>query len=245
MKAFLDNFAAVLGTATIGLLLLSVSHEYGYFWIVGSRFQTFLSTTDYFSNAILWLPVLLLVFNAYIDWGVLFGKRTYSFGVNWKWKLVYWVMLLGWPVVAVFIMRESYTLTYALPIIVLWLGVVAVQLPYANADSETLQLVHRAMVATPVIALIAFSEGVQQGQNALETYSEPYQVELKAGGKLNRIVLRAFDKGVLVRDPAESRVEFVRWDDMQGISRLAPPSSKEPFSCAWFNVNCSKATTLP
>ncbi len=57
MKALLDNFAAVLGSATIGLLLLSITHEYGYFWVVGSKFQTFLTTTDYFSNAILWVPL--------------------------------------------------------------------------------------------------------------------------------------------------------------------------------------------
>jgi hypothetical protein len=67
MKAFLDNFAAVLASATLALLLLSVCHEYGYFWGVGSRFQTFVSTTDYFSNAILWLPVLLILLYAYLD----------------------------------------------------------------------------------------------------------------------------------------------------------------------------------
>jgi hypothetical protein len=76
MKAFLDNFAAILGAVTVSLLLLSVTHEYGYFWIVGSRFQTFLTTSDYFSNAILWLPWLPVVLLAYADLDVLLGKRT-------------------------------------------------------------------------------------------------------------------------------------------------------------------------
>jgi hypothetical protein len=46
MKEFLDNFAAILGAATIALLLFAVCHEYGYFWVIGSQFQTFVSTSD-------------------------------------------------------------------------------------------------------------------------------------------------------------------------------------------------------
>jgi hypothetical protein len=42
MKVFLENFAAILGAASVTLLLMSICHEYGYFWSIGSRFQTFL-----------------------------------------------------------------------------------------------------------------------------------------------------------------------------------------------------------
>jgi len=75
MKAFLDHFAAVLGAVTVALLLMSVSHEYGYFWAVGRHFQTFLATSDYFSNAVLWLPAMMLALYGFLDWDVLLGKR--------------------------------------------------------------------------------------------------------------------------------------------------------------------------
>jgi hypothetical protein len=54
MKDFLDNFAAVVGAATLALLLFAVCHEYGYFSVIGNYFQPFVSTTDYFSNATQW-----------------------------------------------------------------------------------------------------------------------------------------------------------------------------------------------
>jgi hypothetical protein len=62
VKAFLDNFTAGLGAATVVLLLMSITHEYGYFWAVGRHFQTFLSTSDYFSNAVLWLPAMVVFY---------------------------------------------------------------------------------------------------------------------------------------------------------------------------------------
>jgi hypothetical protein len=105
VKAFLDNFAAILGATTAALLLVSVMHEYGYFWIVGSRFQTFLSTTDYFSNAILWLPWLFVMLYSYVDWDVLLGKRKYGFGWNWGtylWFLVIFGTLYFWPTKCLF-----------------------------------------------------------------------------------------------------------------------------------------------
>ncbi len=59
MKAFFEHFAAILGAATLALLVVSVSHEYGYFSSVGRQFQTFLTTTDYLSNSVPYLPGIL------------------------------------------------------------------------------------------------------------------------------------------------------------------------------------------
>ena len=54
MKAFLEHFAAILGALTIALLMMSITHEYGYFTLVGRHFQTLLTTTDYLANGVLW-----------------------------------------------------------------------------------------------------------------------------------------------------------------------------------------------
>ena len=61
MKAFLENFGTVLGAVTAALLLMSVVHEYGYFWPIGRHFQTFVTTSDYFVNAVVWLPAMLVL----------------------------------------------------------------------------------------------------------------------------------------------------------------------------------------
>jgi hypothetical protein len=118
------------------------------------------------------------------------------------------------------------------------------KLPYANAASEGLRIMHRAMVIAPVVALVSFGYGVSR-QSALETFSEPYQLELKQGIKINRIILRTFDKGVLVHDPAESRVEFIKWDELQKLSRFSVPESKVPPSCDLLGINCPRPSTSP
>jgi hypothetical protein len=209
MKALLDNFAAIIGAITIALLLLSVSHEYGYFWIVGSRFQTFLSTTDYFSNAILWLPWLAVISYFYVDWDVLVGKRLYVFKLDWK-NVTVALIMFGSPLLFFFFVGEVWPFGLILPFIFLWLFFQQ-KLPYADAKSGTLHFLHRTMVISPVVLALSVGWGLVQGQSALKSFDEPYTIVVKDGEKINRVLLRTFDKGLLVRDTSENRIEFIKW----------------------------------
>jgi hypothetical protein len=51
MENFLIRLAGFATVATVLIIVASVCHEWGYFWIIGSRFQTFLTWSEYFSNA--------------------------------------------------------------------------------------------------------------------------------------------------------------------------------------------------
>ena len=68
MKEFLDRFAAIVAIVTFSIVVLSLCHEYGYFFSVGRQFQAFISTSDYFANATLWLPATLVLMWGLIDW---------------------------------------------------------------------------------------------------------------------------------------------------------------------------------
>ena len=68
MKAFLEHFAAIVGFFTVALFAMSWCHEYGYFWSIGTQFQAFLTTTDYLTNGVLWLPFGVLLLYNYVDW---------------------------------------------------------------------------------------------------------------------------------------------------------------------------------
>jgi hypothetical protein len=244
MKAFLDHFAAILGAATIALLLMSVTHEYGYFWIIGRHFQTFLTTSDYFSNAVLWLPFSLFLLYGYLDWDVMFGRRRYTpLGLNWG--TVLWVLIwIGFPIAAFFYLplNSASVLTYALPIVLFWLMYGTQLLPFADTDSDLLRHVRRLLVVAPVVMLMLFGWGVSHGLIDLRSFSEPYTLEMKEGGRLQRILLRTFDKGILVRNPVDSRIEFVKWDGIERINRFSAPPSDAPPSCSWFGINCPEAT---
>jgi hypothetical protein len=243
VKGFLDNFAAILGAVTLALLLVSVTHEYGYFWIVGSRFQTFLSTTDYFNNAMLWLPWIFVALYAYVDWHVLLGKRKYDYGWNWP-TYLWFLFIFGVPIASLFVLDEVAVYVFLVPGFLAWLLLAGPNLPYANAESDDLKLAHRAMLLTPIVLAISFGWGIIHGQSALKSFDEPYTIELKSGS-VNRVLLRTFDKGVLVRDTAEKRVEFVKWDEIVRLYRFAPPERKMPVSCAWFGINCSEPPYVP
>ena len=70
-------------------------------------------------------------------------------------------------------------------------------------------------------------------------------MQTKAGERLNRIILRTFDKGILVRDVVENRIELLKWDDIAKIYRFAPAPRDVPLSCSWFGVNCGVSTANP
>jgi hypothetical protein len=243
VKAFLDNFASILGATTVGMLLLSVSHEYGYFWIVGSRFQTFLTTSDYFSNAILWLPWFAVILYVTLDWDVLFGTRRYStFG--WNWSTPLWlIVIIGVPIGAFFFFSPPSATYYIGPAVVLWLMYAPKHLPFANATDEF--LIHRIMVVVPVVMAAAFVWGSNQGQSDLTSFAEPYTIVAKGSGNPHRIILRTFDKGILARDTVDNRVEFIKWDDVSDLYRYAPPTANVTLSCSWFGIHCSRQPNIP
>ena len=82
IKAFLDHFAAVIGSATIAVLITSVSHEVGYFFVIGSHFQTFLTTTDYLTNGVLWLRVAFVTVWGMTDWSKLKNPPRAQSGIG-------------------------------------------------------------------------------------------------------------------------------------------------------------------
>lgn len=57
MRDWIDNAPKYLTVFSAAVLIISVTHEYGYFRIVGARFQSVETAHDYLTNAVLWLPV--------------------------------------------------------------------------------------------------------------------------------------------------------------------------------------------
>jgi hypothetical protein len=57
-KPVLDKFPTIITASTFFVLVLAVTHEWGYFWVIGTHFQTLMSPSDYLSSGLLWLPYL-------------------------------------------------------------------------------------------------------------------------------------------------------------------------------------------
>jgi hypothetical protein len=239
MKSVLDNFAAVLGSFTVAMLLVSVAHEYGYFLAIGQHFQTILSTTDYFSNAVLWLPLMVGALLIFLDWDVMFGSKRFA-PLGWNWSsALFALVIFGLPTIDFFFFPLTLT-TYAFSAILLWLMYGTRLLPFENNPAEGLRAVRRALVVVPVVVVLLFAYGYGHGKSDLKSFDSPYDVDLKSNNRIHRVLLRTFDKGILVRDAVNDRVEFVRWDDITKLSRVSSIDSR-PLACRWFGLNCPDA----
>jgi hypothetical protein len=243
MKSFLENSGAVLGIVTISLLLLSVTHEYGYFWFIGSRLQSLLTTGDYFANAILWLP--WFAFLAYLNTYQVVASGTVRYKhfteVKDGYAKAVWILIvIVLPIASALVLKEIAFWFAASSLSILWLTYGAPRLPFVAETDETKRTLHKIMMMIPPIAVLSFVYGLVQGVSDLKSKAEPYTVQLKSSETMNGGLLRTFDKGILFRNIADGRVEFLRWDEMIKLNRNAPEVMRSTLLCDWFGLVCSK-----
>lgn len=247
MKDFLNYFAAILGCFTVALLVMSVSHELGYFYIVGSQFQTFLTTTDYLSNAVVYLPMALVFAYGWIDWTKLRETTEPQTPKDWKnWKT--WIApCLFWFFFVFMITTTTWpplwsSMYYFVTIFVLvwgrtWKNV----FPFTVAEPTDLIYVLRQLVRLgPPLIVGMFVYGYVEASGDVSTYKNPYIFAFKGNEAEHdpRIFLRNFDRGVLIRNPTDNRVEFVKWDDVISISKLGSGLPARPLYCWLFKNLC-------
>lgn len=246
MKEFLDNFAAVVGSATLALLLFAVCHEYGYFWVIGSQFQTFVSTTDYFTNSTQWVIFAGLVLYTWLDWRAMFGASQYAMPIGRDWRTWMFPLIVILPLLLVmFFSRFSFDIGLLTLFAYIWLVYGSKTLPFAGSSDPTLSRLRAALLAAPLLAMAAFFAGKQRAESALAVTHDPYKLKIKGGEERNRILLRSFDKGLLVRSPADERVEFIRWDQIEEVTKPSPKDRGESYSCLLLRINCVKEALIP
>lgn len=249
MKAFFENFAAIIGTATITLLLMSVCHEYGYFWSIGSRFQTFLTTSDYLANGVLWLPLALLFLYNWGDWWRF--RKDEKPAKDWK-KWTSWIgptlgLLSTLNVIALFSWPLQFWVAVNLvaAVAIIWAAVWETYVPKANLEEPFNSLIRQVICFGPPVLIAMVLYGSVDAERDLTAVADPYAFRLKNEDKGRlRIFLRSFDKGVLVRDVAENEIEFVKWDDIVSISRHHGRETRYPI-CFVFGLLCGPEPVQP
>jgi hypothetical protein len=229
--------------------MLSISHEFGYFLIVGLPFLAMSSAYDYLSNSVLWLPptvllvsvascVMIILENlgvfkqgkgdAISDAGfpsekkekrALLGSLTGAFVL----------LILAGVIALVFLNLNPPDLWVSLagPAV---LAYVALMLPLAViyyrslSRRETAQL-SGVLFVVPLIVMFFGFIGAQRARWNIGDVNNLYVLLFKEGQgasqqALNSVqVLRSFDKGLLVRNPANNMVEFIRWEALKSVAR--------------------------
>jgi hypothetical protein len=242
MHDFLDRATALIAVSTVGLLIFSVFHEWGYFWVVGSSFQSFLSSTDYFANAILWLPIAAIGVWASVNF------KLFQSGPN-DWRtfsgIVYLATAIIFPLIVFF--YTPYFLaptTFFLSFITFW--ILFFDRIVRKKENPLFEQIRLAAKYTGPICVGMFAYGMLQGGDDLARYDDPYLIEMKDNrGQLPRIVLRNFDKGILVRDAVQNHIEFVKWDEVVKLTKMSSGKRRESFSCDWFGIYCWREAPTP
>jgi hypothetical protein len=92
----------------------------------------------------------------------------------------------------------------------------------------------------PVLLVLTYGYGVVLATNDLRKTGDVYLVVQKGSNAAprSRVMLRGFDKGILVRDYMDERIEFVRWEEITLISTFAKRESEPSLSCKWFAIAC-------
>lgn len=248
MKAFLENFAAILGTATVILLTLSVSHEYGYFWTIGRQFQTFLTATDYIANGVLWLPLGLFCMYSAIAWDVLPANDKSGEKASTRLLIVYIAVVAGTFVVllATVSWPPSYFSAILLMLFFVFIWAAAWRKVYAKIRLDaSVQTVAQDVLrlGVPVVVWM-FLWGAINARDDLASTAYPYIFQFK--GEKNdqlRMFLRNFDKGALLRNVANNRIEFHKWDDIVAVSQIETQQT-ETLICRLFNWECSRPPVM-
>jgi hypothetical protein len=65
VSSVLENGTKATALLSFAVLMLTVFHDWGYYWVVGPKFQSLQTTYDYIASSITWLPLSLAMLAIY------------------------------------------------------------------------------------------------------------------------------------------------------------------------------------
>lgn len=247
MERILERITGLLAAGSALVITLSVSHELGYFTYIGSYFfQAFVTASDYFTNAILWMPIAVISIASWRNYNFLWNETPKIIRGEWKSWIVP-ALLVGGPILMFIFMQEGITTLYCVSAVYLWFLFFDYFFPKTNqgpALSSDLRELFK--IVTPVCAAL-FTLGYDHASGDLNLKAKsPYIIRLKdSEDALLRVPLRSFDKGVLFNDPIKGRIEFVRWEKIDSIVKPMDLREREPISCLLFSLRCIARLSAP
>lgn len=237
-SSFLD-VAKVTGSASAITVAISLAHETGYFYVVGSKFITFYSIEDYITSSIEWLPAALISFFIgvsiqFILTGLEGGKShreianksqypraMYLFRASADWSLI--ALAVGIALTAASF-SNIYTL-YAMIFIAIWSisQIYLFKTGYLQSKFSRTQAL--TFLGAPLLLSLIFGVGALRGEKALSSTDSFDRIIFKNGDVIDNVaVLRNLEKGVLLKN--NKYIQYYKSDEIKGI--VIGPEIKRP-----------------
>ncbi|MBR0962237.1 hypothetical protein [Bradyrhizobium japonicum] len=238
----LEKFPSMVAAATFIVLSLAVTHEWGYYAQFDPHIQGLVAPSDYLKSALLWLPTIAITYFVMATLTVLQWRAA---DFNLRPQRGEWMLhLVGLNFVALSAISffynspiEAWTV-YSIAIAYLWSLIVGYVARHEEVPKRFTFGALLLIMFLPTGLAFAYSFGTSEGRRDLSKRNEPtYTLTIK--GKYERtrpvILLRALDKGALVRD--QNEVQFYGWGDVLSL-QLSPQPSDSSHSCRLFGVHC-------
>ena len=242
VKSILDNAPKATALLTFCVLILTIFHDWGYFSIIGIKFQFLQTPYDYIANSITWLPlslslcalnaVPLLVFGEDVLTRRLFGDPS-----DLPRKLLLARIRMFWHqggivcgILAVVLVICSYFVRFPASIVAISFAVMTGYFSLALFITPTLfgksfsrpvgQLIPVAIVF-PVILCLAFILGGHEALTSTSSLDNIYALTNKDGIVIKQVLLlRTLDKGALTYDLGNKKIAFKRWDGLTSMEHV-------------------------
>jgi hypothetical protein len=220
--------------------------------MIGRNFQTLLTTSDYLANAVLWMPWVL-----FVTLGTLRGinsepPKWWPRVDDWRgWKalvaLTLAILLFVWTVISSEWPPNALAILYFFGVIVWWWSRVYTRFYWPVDGLDEINSVYRkGLLVGPPFLLAVFFWGWMQAAIDVQNVNDPYLVKFKDGEHAEpRILLRSFDRGLLMRNAVSNRVEFHKWDEVVALEKV-PGKKEDPLLCRLFiTALCSGKPPIP
>jgi hypothetical protein len=260
MKEFVESIPKIIGLFSVSALALSISHEFGYYQVVGAEFRQLLSTSDYIANIAIWAPetvaylFVVSILNLLInkdDWNALVTypdikpKKTIPERIQ---NFFWWSLVFSAVIATIFGAPAIFLQTFVFVIILMasaWIWTVS----YLIRNIVFFQSLPRAILAVllfgPALVISSYLSGVHEAYEIFFSGVRGTHLISLVGEDSQQPVffLRSLDKGILLRDPASSRTKFVRWDQITKISAASGGPRTQSLFCQVTGLLCGQGTS--
>jgi hypothetical protein len=249
----LEKIPSLIAVATFAALSMTVAHEWGYFGVIGTEFQSFFTTYDYISELLVLIGpsfVALLVMIA-VQVSIVrsddFKPKTLgdAFTAKWGKFIGDWFYELSWGVLLVltllFIDETRRNDLYIL-LALLWVRVIFYIFDHSSLVSFKRTPVGLLLQFLPAGMIVMYGYGRDGAYSDLQQAKPEYRLQLKNKEVSQHVaMLRIFDKGALVFDPATQTIAFRSRDDISSLERDRPKWETQSFACRRWGWRCLKA----
>jgi hypothetical protein len=253
VDTILNRVSAISAAVTALAFVGAISHELGFFRIVGFEFLVLSTPSDYISAAMSWLPyaVAWLFICAFVSFVFtdLFSEKK-SFSVSYKRNkakiiskilaIMYAISLLVLVLVRPIVSLDVY-ISMIISMYIIWY--LTNPSSYLSNNPNINPLIAPSILL--FVLFISLSYNIGSGSALKDVNIEQSTTLMEAQGETRQgKLLRAYDKGILFHEKGDGGVIFVRWEEVKKIRQVSGYADQPSLICRWWPGICPDQHTV-